>query len=263
MNILEAQIGAMNCGSGEDLACRDTELAKHLKGAAIASILALGALGVATPLLGKRVKYLKSDGNFFFMAKAFAAGVILATGFVHMMPDAMEALTNDCLPRVPWKKFPFAGFISMLAALVTLIVDFLATQFYETKRSHKDHEDHMALQPEEEGHGALGSIVTRVASKTNKVHDTGIRDDSSSHIHIVGIRAHAVSHSHSHPEGHHECIDESHEHVHGHVGHSHHTDVADEGSQRIRHVVISQVMEVLCLAIYVEADRVARHCLTS
>ena len=33
----------------------------------------------------------------FFMLKAFGAGVILATGFIHMWPDANDAFSNACL----------------------------------------------------------------------------------------------------------------------------------------------------------------------
>ena len=33
----------------------------------------------------------------FLSVKAFGAGVILATGFVHMFPDAMNSFTNPCL----------------------------------------------------------------------------------------------------------------------------------------------------------------------
>ncbi|KAA8525225.1 hypothetical protein F0562_006911 [Nyssa sinensis] len=52
------------------------------KGAAIASILVASAIGVCLPMLGKIIPVLQPDKDMFFMIKAFAAGVILATGFV-------------------------------------------------------------------------------------------------------------------------------------------------------------------------------------
>lgn len=109
-------MGTTDCGKDTDAGCRDEELALHLKTIAIFIILLTSACGVALPLLGRRLKCLRSDGTVFVLAKAFAAGVILATGFVHMLPDAQEALTDDCLPKMPWSKFPFSGFIAMLAA---------------------------------------------------------------------------------------------------------------------------------------------------
>lgn len=128
--------GMEDCGGDADLGCRDKTLALHLKGGGIALILTASALGVAIPLIGRRLQCLKSDGNIFSILKAFAAGVILATGFVHMLPSAMAALTNPCLPSYPWQKFPFTGFIAMLASLGTLVIDFVATEFYETQHDH-------------------------------------------------------------------------------------------------------------------------------
>lgn len=62
-------------------------------------------------------------------------------------------------------------------------------------------------------------------------------------VHIVGMHAHAASHSHSHPEGHHTCNnDANHEHMNGHVGHGHDSlATPDEGLARVRHVAIAQV----------------------
>jgi zinc transporter 1/2/3 len=135
MKVVSASEGMAGC-SLEDLTCRDKTTALHLKGGGIALILVASALGVAVPLVGRRLQYLKTDGNAFFVCKAFAAGVILATGFVHMLPNAMASLTSSCLPANPWSKYPFAGFIAMLAALGTLMIDFLATEYYERRHEH-------------------------------------------------------------------------------------------------------------------------------
>ncbi|XP_020082895.1 soluble inorganic pyrophosphatase isoform X1 [Ananas comosus] len=50
-----------------------------------------------------------------------------------MLHDVEAALTDPCLLRFPWRRFPFSGFVAMAAALATLVLDFLATQFYERK----------------------------------------------------------------------------------------------------------------------------------
>ncbi|GAA0151190.1 secondary carrier transporter [Lithospermum erythrorhizon] len=86
--------------------------------AAIASILIAGAIGVSLPLLARKIEALKPENNIFFMIKAFAAGVILATGFLHILPDAFQTLTSPCLDPNPWGKFPFTGFIAMMAAIL-------------------------------------------------------------------------------------------------------------------------------------------------
>ncbi|KAG8387084.1 hypothetical protein BUALT_Bualt03G0216500 [Buddleja alternifolia] len=102
---------------------------------AIASILTASALGVCLPVAGKRISALSPDRNFFFIIKAFAAGVILSTGFIHVLPDAFHMLTSPSLTEHPWQKFPFTGFIAMLAAIGTLMVDTYATSYYGRRSS--------------------------------------------------------------------------------------------------------------------------------
>lgn len=121
------------CDTGED-GHRDKPEALRLKIAAIASILAAGALGVCLPVLGKYVPALRPENDVFFVIKAFAAGVILATGMIHILPDAFDNLTSPCLKENPWGKFPFAGFVAMLSAIGTLMVDAFATGYYKRAR---------------------------------------------------------------------------------------------------------------------------------
>lgn len=122
------------CNCAEDAAGRDKSAALRLKLVAVASILAAGGLGVLIPILGRWVAVLHPEGDAFFIIKAFAAGVILATGLVHILPSAFHSLTSPCLSGGPWQRFPFAGFVSMVSALGTLMIDTYATSYY--KRSH-------------------------------------------------------------------------------------------------------------------------------
>lgn len=101
---------------------------------AVVTILIAGAIGVSLPILGKIFPVFSPETDVFFFIKAFAAGVILATGMVHVLPDAFESLTNPCLNENPWGNFPFSGFVAMLSAIGTLMVDTFATSYY--KRCH-------------------------------------------------------------------------------------------------------------------------------
>ncbi|KAK2973949.1 hypothetical protein RJ640_027578 [Escallonia rubra] len=109
---------------------RDRSHALKYKLVAIAAILVAGAFGVCLPVLGKTIPALRPEKDVFFVIKAFAAGVILATGFIHVLPDAFDNLTSPCLGENPWGKFPFAGFIAMLSSIGTLMVDTFATSYY-------------------------------------------------------------------------------------------------------------------------------------
>ncbi|KAG0447877.1 hypothetical protein HPP92_028099 [Vanilla planifolia] len=105
-----------------------------LKSIALASILAAGIAGVLLPIIGRSISFLRPENDAFFAVKSFAAGVILATALVHILPDAFTRLTSPCLPAVPWRDYPFAGFIAMLSAIGTMMLDSFATGYY--KRSH-------------------------------------------------------------------------------------------------------------------------------
>ncbi|KAF9602282.1 hypothetical protein IFM89_026399 [Coptis chinensis] len=122
---------------------------------AIASILSGGAIGVCIPILSKKISAFKPGSNFFFMMKAFAAGVILATGFIHVLPDAFDKLTSPCLKDNPWGNFPFTGFIAMMAAIAILMVENVATSYFQRLSSNKS----KLVNADEEKNGELCSQV--------------------------------------------------------------------------------------------------------
>ncbi|GMN27319.1 hypothetical protein TIFTF001_001598 [Ficus carica] len=148
---------------------RNKSQALKYKLAAIASILVAGAIGVCLPILGKSIPALRPERNIFFMIKAFAAGVILATGFIHVLPDAFEHLTSPCLSQTPWE-FPFTGFVAMMSAIVTLMIDAFATSYF--RKFH------------------FGGKLTAAESGGDEEKD----GEHSEHVHV---HTHA-SHGHSH-----------------------------------------------------------------
>ncbi|XP_021768397.1 zinc transporter 1-like [Chenopodium quinoa] len=102
--------------------------------AAILSILIASAIGVTFPIVGKNFPILHPQSKLFFLIKSFAAGVILSTGFIHILPDAFEDLNSPTLKDTPWGKFPFTGLAAMVGALGSLMIDAIATGHY--RRAH-------------------------------------------------------------------------------------------------------------------------------
>lgn len=180
-------LGDSTCGedSGEDDTGHDKKQALKYKLAAVASILVAGGLGVSLPVVGRRVRWMSPDKSFFLAVKAFAAGVILATGFIHVLPDAFESLTSPCLGEKPWGQFPFAGFIAMLAAIGTLMADCFATSYF-AKRCSGDGK--VVAGGEEEGGGG-GAVHVHTHATHGHAHggqhvvtvDNGEDYSSSSH----------------------------------------------------------------------------------
>ncbi|THU68663.1 hypothetical protein C4D60_Mb08t06230 [Musa balbisiana] len=132
---------------------RNATKALRLKFVAIASILTAGAVGVLIPILGRTISVLQPEHDMFFVIKAFAAGVILATGLIHILPAAFQSLTSPCLAEHPWHTFPVTGFVVMSSAMWTMMIDSFATSYY--KRSHFS-----KARPveEDEEHGQEGHV---------------------------------------------------------------------------------------------------------
>lgn len=116
---------------------RNTSKALKYKLFAITLILLASALGVCLPFLVKKLRFLNPEKDIYFLIKAFAAGVILATGFIHVLPDAYQSLTSPCLSENPWRKFPFTGFVAMVSAIGTLLMEAFATGYQKRSEMMK------------------------------------------------------------------------------------------------------------------------------
>ncbi|KAK1438295.1 hypothetical protein QVD17_04102 [Tagetes erecta] len=211
-----------SCGVSPELeACFDEKAAFTLKIGAIVSILLAGIMGVTVPLVGKKWQILRSDLGFFVATKAFAAGVILATGFVHILPDATSALSDPCLPKFPWSSFPFAGFIAMMATLVTLLADFVSTQYYEGKQEMQIKGSGIEVDD-------LDSVVVPLVVK-----DGGVNEERGKNgIQIVGMDGHDAHQARIHENGQMQEQLKSHKHA-----------FDDDTDSVVRYVVVSQVLE--------------------
>lgn len=183
---------------------RDTTLPYKL--GAIVAILLASALGVSLPIVGKNTPALRPESPLFFLVKAFAAGVILSTGFIHILPDAFEDLTDPALKGGPWGDFPFTGLAAMVGSLGTLMIDAFATGYYRKlhfgdgggdhhrdEETSGDHAGHVHLHthathghahmPFGSGSGALGDLDQIRYKVTSQVLEMGI----VVHSIIIGI----------------------------------------------------------------------------
>ncbi|XWS23034.1 hypothetical protein CRYUN_Cryun29cG0086700 [Craigia yunnanensis] len=102
-----------------------------LKIIAIVIILLASMIGVCLPLFSRLMPALRPEKDLFTVVKAFASGVILAIGYMHVLPDSFDDLMSECLPENPRRKFPFTTFVAMLSAVMTLMVDSFAMSIYK------------------------------------------------------------------------------------------------------------------------------------
>ncbi|KAI3915378.1 hypothetical protein MKX01_035637 [Papaver californicum] len=155
------------CQTEETGDCVNKSRDQPLKIIGIVSILVTSIIGVGAPLFAKYIPALHPDRDVFVTVKAFAAGIILATGFMHVLPDSFDMLSSSCLSDNPWHKFPFTGFVAMLSAIVTLMVDSMATSFYTIKNNK------LMIQPTPEGDHGLGNTPQGGVSGGSHFHSHG------------------------------------------------------------------------------------------
>ncbi|KAK9998321.1 hypothetical protein SO802_017924 [Lithocarpus litseifolius] len=122
------------------LACRDSRAAEHLKWISIVVIFITSVIGISLPVLLAR--YFQGKPLYdkaVLLIKCFAAGVILSTSLVHVLPDAFDAL-SDCqvASQHPWKDYPFSGLVTLVGALTALLVDITATSHVEHGHGHSE-----------------------------------------------------------------------------------------------------------------------------
>jgi len=94
---------------------------------ALAVMLASSLLGVCFPVIIKYMGWSKVT-RALRVGKYFGAGVITATGFVHIFPTAVQNLTNECLPIFFSDSFRgAAGLFAMSGTLLVHLIEYLAT----------------------------------------------------------------------------------------------------------------------------------------
>lgn len=115
--------------SARAIACRDGDAAATLKLISMFVIFFTSVVGISAPVMLARLFHGKPlYDKAILIIKCFAAGVILSTSLVHVLPDAFDAL-SDChvSSHHPWKDFPFSGLITLIGVLTALLVDLTAT----------------------------------------------------------------------------------------------------------------------------------------
>ncbi|XP_022632277.1 zinc transporter 1-like [Vigna radiata var. radiata] len=181
------------CTCDEEDENRDRGKTSRYKITTLVSILIADAVRVCIPLLGKVILALSQDKNVFFLIKAFVVGVILATRFIHILPDVFANLTSPCLKEHPWEIFPSLGI-----AMGTLMVDTYATAYLQKYHSKEVQNESKDVEKET---GHEGHVHAHTHAIQGHVHGPVYFHDHSfqllrhrviSHVLELGIIVHSV-----------------------------------------------------------------------
>ncbi|KAI8871572.1 ZIP zinc/iron transport family [Ramicandelaber brevisporus] len=164
-------------------------------------ILVTSGIGALVPIIAQRLGAAKSPvfQGIIDFGLFFGAGVILATGLIHMFPGAVSALTNKCAPTAFKDSYTaFASLFAMLAMLIMHLIEYVAVA-YAMKHSRDqhghDHEHSVA-----HGHSAVtagaGSGSAGSESGNNTTDGNADADEN-----CPANMPLAVHHSHAHVHG--------------------------------------------------------------
>ncbi|KAG0206440.1 high-affinity Zn(2+) transporter zrt1 [Mortierella sp. GBA30] len=129
--------------------------------------------------------------------KYFGAGIVLSVAFVHIMPEALFALTHPCLSKAWTDDYPgYAPLIMMVSGLTMLVIEYLASNLVinveaQSKKAAAAAASGAALESNDHHHGhshdekaiaghasSSSSFDAPTANKTN-----GLENDNCNHAH--------------------------------------------------------------------------------
>ncbi|KAK9478061.1 Zinc/iron permease [Lipomyces japonicus] len=171
--------------------------------ASIFIVFAASASAVFLPLLIHRavrrtdagVKSSRAD-LVLTIIKQFGAGVIIATAFIHLLPDAFESFANPCIGDVGYDAWP--GAIALVGVLLTFVIENIGHRIVaeRIKRAHNKFSEAEEAQP--------------------LIEPTNSHETITPHKHTVPAHHHQHGHA-DEPE--HSFLDHGqyHLHTHGHT----------------------------------------------
>ncbi|KAI9015760.1 Zinc/iron permease [Phycomyces nitens] len=147
-------------------------------------IMATSAIGVFTPVIIHRIKPYDQGSIrdwLLTIGKFFGTGVILATAFIHMLPEALSNFDSPCLTE-GWKSYgAFAGVFCMISSFALQLLELAAVsnldRIYAKRQAERDTMD---IEKTEVCSTAIGSDASQSTAKEAHDHDFG-------HVHSAGL----------------------------------------------------------------------------
>ncbi|GAA5910211.1 hypothetical protein JCM6882_001774 [Rhodosporidiobolus microsporus] len=132
-----ADVDATGAADEEEDECGPTSVGKvGLRIGAIFIILATSFVGTYFPIVSKRVPFLQRriPGSVFEFAKFFGSGVILATGFLHLLEPAVDEIGegNPCIGE-GWGEYPYPFALCLFSLFMVFVTQLVAFRLGSAK----------------------------------------------------------------------------------------------------------------------------------
>ncbi|KAI8091602.1 Zinc/iron permease [Thamnidium elegans] len=120
------------------------------------------------------------------MGKFFGTGVILATAFVHMLPEALENFSSPCL-GAGWQSYSaFAGVFCMMASFALQLLELGAVANIERIRANKAAQV-KCMDLEKVSDSSLSSDSTDTTARNSPIDPQYVEHDHEGHVHSAGL----------------------------------------------------------------------------
>lgn len=169
-----------SCATSNDYDGRD-----NLRILSVFIILISSAIGSFFPLLASRYSFIKLPDVCWFFAKFFGSGVIIATGFMHLLEPASDALGNECLGGV-LAEYPWAFAICLMSLFALFLTELVSHHFVAKAANFPDAAAHV--------HTHFGSQQSENDS------DSGDKDESAKVSNVIGSNHFVHDEVHKDPE---------------------------------------------------------------
>ncbi|KAF8493246.1 ZIP-like iron-zinc transporter [Russula emetica] len=182
---LNMSSGSTNCGSGGG----DTSL-EGLRIASLFIIWTTGTFGATFPIFAHRSRLIHFPSAIFETAKYFGSGVIIATGFIHLLAPGISELTSPCLGP-EWQIYPYALAFALLSSFSIFLIEVIAFRIGTAKLKklgiHHDPHGHAVAVGAYTAHGPEAEIASTSRDHNDPGHidlEKVAKDSPASHVHI-------------------------------------------------------------------------------
>ncbi|KAI9476508.1 MAG: Zinc/iron permease [Benjaminiella poitrasii] len=122
------------------------------------------------------------------MGKFFGTGVILATAFVHMLPDGLENFSSPCLSE-GWQSYgAYGGVFCMISSFALQLIELAAVSNVEKIRARKAAENmSMDIEKTHESNTSLDTSSTDTTAGNSPIEQAACHDHGHEHVHSAGL----------------------------------------------------------------------------
>ena len=212
-----------------------TETSALLRLVTIFVIMTTGFGGVAIPIFFRRW----SSSHFFTVAKAFGAGVVLGTGYIHVFPTSLNS-TAAAFPKID---YPLGALFALAATVITLGFEQIAGDFFALAHGETEHDcskggecnSQHAVVPAPDGKGDITIVSCVELDQIPKATTPTATDVAKEHALVV---------AHIHGDAEIGRLESVGHRFHHHHQHSHVTEGAPAKGKEKNASIVAHVLEV-------------------